>query len=285
MNVLVVDDSRAMRMIVGRELREVDLVDDLCEAESAEAAIEVLGSTPVDLVVCDWNMEGMTGLELLEALRAAGWGTPFGFVTSESSPEIVQAALSAGAAFLLAKPFQPSELRERVRAVLSGVTPASARTEEADGDRTASLERLLEGLLRRPVQVAPAAEGPARQSARWTAHYVDASGAEVALCVLEMPLALAMSAALTMMPPAVGSEWASSGALSDALAENLHEVTNVIAKAVHAGGVRCILSSLAGFAPGEQLPEIEKVRSAGSNESFEIAVHGYGAGRLSFVTF
>jgi two-component system chemotaxis response regulator CheY len=161
--VLLVDDSRAMRMIVGRDLRELEQVDDLCEAESAEAAIEVLGSTPIDLVVCDWNMGGMTGLELLEALRAAGWTTPFGFVTSESSQEMVSAALAAGAAFLLAKPFRSEDLREKVGAVLAGTTPAARRAEALDEDRHVGLRRLLEALLRRPVDVATTAGGPPHQ--------------------------------------------------------------------------------------------------------------------------
>lgn len=283
MKVLVVDDSRAMRMIVGRELREVPLVEDCCEADSAEAAVEVLGATPIDLVVCDWNMGGMSGLELLQALRTAGWGVPFGFVTSERDETIVEQAMAAGAAFVLAKPFRPDELREKVAAVLSGATPAARRAAAVHAERPEALQRLLEELLRRPVQVVQVAEGPPRQSARWTARYVDGTGRQVALCVVEMPLALAMSAALTMMPPSSGTEWASSGALPDALAENLHEVTNVMATAVQAGGARCTLSELAGFAPGEQLPGIEQIRAASSSESFEVDVEGYGAGRLSLV--
>ena len=284
MNVLVVDDSRAMRMIVSRTLREVELVDGISEAESAEAAIEVLGSTPVDLVVCDWNMEGMTGLELLEALRAAGWTTPFGFVTSESSDAVVDAARATGAAFLVAKPFQPEELRARVEAVLSGSASVTDAVHRGEDDRPAALQQLLSGLLRRPVEAVVVEEGPPRQSARWLARYVDPAGAEVALCVVEMPLALAAGAALSMMPLSEGTVWAASGALPDALAENLHEVTNVVAKLVHADGVRCVLSGLDGFAPGEQLPEIEAIRAARAHENFEVTVDGYGGGRLSLVT-
>lgn len=283
MKVLVVDDSRAMRMIVSRELKAIDAVHDVAEAESAEAAIEVLGADPIDLVLCDWNMGGMTGLELLEALRAAGWAVPFGFVTSESSEAVVASALGAGAAFLLAKPFSGEELREKVGAVLAGevATTSAAGT---GADRTGSLRRLLSGLLPRPVSVAPVAAGPARQAPRCTAAYVDLAGDTVALCIAEAPLASAMSAALTMLPPTLAAEWADSGALPDVLSDNFHEVTNVLAKIVHAGGERCVLGGTAGFAPGEQLPDIERIRAASCNESFEIDVDGYGAGLLSLVT-
>lgn len=284
MRVLVVDDSRAMRMIVSRELRNLDAVSDVAEADSAEAAVELLGSEPVDLIVCDWNMSGMTGLELLEALRAAGWTVPFGFVTSESSADVVAAAMGAGASFLLAKPFRGEELCERVAAVLGGASPPASAGGTEELDRPSALRSLLEGLLRKVVTVVPTPAGPARQAARWTAEYVDAAGEKVAMCVVEAPLASAMSAALTMMPPSVAEQWASSGALPDTLSENFHEVTNVIAKAVHADGVRCVLRDIAGFAPGEQLPAIEEIKAARSNESYEVAVDGYGAGLLSLVT-
>lgn len=284
MRVLVVDDSRAMRMIVSRELRNLDAVSDVLEADSAEAAVETLGAEPVDLIVCDWNMSGMTGLELLEALRAAGWTVPFGFVTSESSDDVVASAMAAGASFLLAKPFRGEELCARVAAVLGGAGPAAGPGEASQADRPSALRTLLEGLLRKDVTVVPAATGPARQAARWTAEYVDTAGEKVAMCVVETPLASAMSAALTLMPRAIADEWARSGALPDTLSENFHEVTNVIAKTVHAEGVRCILSDIAGFAPGEQLPAIERIRAARCNESYEVAIDGYGAGLLSLVT-
>lgn len=284
MKVLVIDDSRAMRMIVSRELRNVELVDQVVEADSAEAAIEVLGAEPIDLILCDWNMGGMTGLELLEALRAAGWTVPFGFVTSESSDAVVTSALGAGAAFLIAKPFSGEELAAKVQAVLGGASAGSGPGATEELERPAALQRLLEGLLRKAVAVEVVGEGPPRQAPRWLADYVDESGAKVALCIVETALGSAMSAALTMLSPAVAEEWASSGALPDVLSDNFHEVTNVLSKAVHADGMRCIVNEVAGFAPGEQLPDIERIKAAKTAESFQVAVEGYGSGLLSLVT-
>ena len=216
--------------------------------------------------------------------RAAGWTVPFGFVTSESSDDVVARAMDAGASFLLAKPFTGEQLCARVAAVLGGATTVAGPGASGDADRPSALRSLLAGLLRKDVSVVPKEAGPARQAARWTAAYVDTAGDTVAMCVVESPLASAMSAALTMMPPATAEEWASSGALPDVLSDNFHEVTNVIAMAVHAGGVRCILSDIAGFAPGEQLPAIEQIKAARCNESYKVAIDGYGAGLLSLVT-
>ncbi len=274
-----------MRMIVTRELRNVDQVSDVAEAESAEAAIEVLGSEPVDLVLCDWNMGGMTGLEFLQALRAAGWAVPFGFITSESSKAVVAAAKDSGAAFLVVKPFSTAELIHKVTATLAGQAVDDFGGGGADGERSVAFASLLEGLLRRPTTVSAAACGPERQAPRWTADYVDDSGNKVALCVVESKLASALSAALTMLPPSVAAEWANSGALPATLSENFHEVTNVIAKVVHAGDLHCVLNEIAGFAPGEQLPDIEAIKGAKSAEHFQVAVEGYDRGLLSLITF
>lgn len=284
MRVLVVDDSRAMRMIVSRELKSIDAVSGVLEADSAEAAIEILPNEPVDLILCDWNMGGMTGLELLQALRAAEWSVPFGFVTSESSEEVQRSAFAAGAAFLVAKPFTGADLCAKIEAFLAGETGAASGPRSAGHDRPAAVGELLEGLLRRPVHVTSVEEGPARQVARWTAGYVGPSGEDAAICVVETPIASALSAALTLMSPAVAAEWANSGTLPDILSESFHEVTNVLAKIVRSDGARCVLSGVAGYAPGEKLPEADRIASATTIEHFSVGLDGYGSGLLSLVT-
>jgi two-component system, chemotaxis family, chemotaxis protein CheY len=64
-------------------------------------------------------MPNMTGLECLEALRSAGSSVPFGFVTSEGSPEMRDKAAGAGALFLIAKPFTEDTFRDALDGVLS----------------------------------------------------------------------------------------------------------------------------------------------------------------------
>jgi two-component system chemotaxis response regulator CheY len=71
-----------------------------------------------DLVLSDWNMPEMTGIELHRALRGQGDTTPFGFVTSEGSPEMRQRAQDAGAMFLIAKPFTPEAFQAALEPVL-----------------------------------------------------------------------------------------------------------------------------------------------------------------------
>jgi two-component system chemotaxis response regulator CheY len=115
MRVLVADDSRVMRLIVIRTLRQAGYDWwDITEASDGRAALELVCADPPDFVLSDWNMPEMTGLELLKSIRSQGLETPFAFVTSEGSPEMRQQAEAAGALFLIAKPFTAEVFRETI---------------------------------------------------------------------------------------------------------------------------------------------------------------------------
>lgn len=119
MRVLIADDSKAMRMIVLRTLRQSGLpVDEVCEAEDGALALAAVPGFEPTLILSDWNMPNMTGIEFLHALRATGNTTTFGFVTSESNPAMREQAIAGGAAFLLTKPFDAERLGEVVGAVV-----------------------------------------------------------------------------------------------------------------------------------------------------------------------
>ncbi len=106
MKIIVADDSRAMRMIVVRTLRQAGFGGhEVIEAEDGREALELVGRHAPDLILSDWNMPEMTGIEFLQALRSRGDGTPFCFVTSEGSDEMREQAAAAGALGLIAKPF------------------------------------------------------------------------------------------------------------------------------------------------------------------------------------
>ncbi len=89
MKILVVDDSKAMRMIVIRTLKQTAFSGfSAIEANNGAEAIQMIAEHKPDLVLSDWNMPEMKGIDLLKNLRAAGNSIRFGFITSESSPEV-----------------------------------------------------------------------------------------------------------------------------------------------------------------------------------------------------
>ena len=120
MKILVADDSRVMRQIVIRTLRQAGYDGhDVVEAENGRDALEKVGSEQPDLVLSDWNMPEMTGIECLRALRSSGSDVPFGFVTSEGSQEMRDKAADAGALFLIAKPFNEETFTEALDGVIA----------------------------------------------------------------------------------------------------------------------------------------------------------------------
>jgi two-component system chemotaxis response regulator CheY len=120
MKILIVDDSKAMRMIVARTLRQAGFEGhDITEATNgAEAFAAIMADTP-DLVLSDWNMPEMNGIDLLRVLRANGVGVCFGFVTSESTPEMQAQAREQGAQFVVGKPFTPEAFQQALSPVLT----------------------------------------------------------------------------------------------------------------------------------------------------------------------
>ncbi len=115
MDILVVDDSKAMRMIVKRNLRQAGYGEaEVTEASNGVEALGLIRSNDFDLVLSDWNMPEMSGIELLQATRSEGIKVNFGFVTSEGSPEIRKLAQEHGALFLIVKPFTPDALEKAV---------------------------------------------------------------------------------------------------------------------------------------------------------------------------
>lgn len=120
MNILVVDDSSAMRMMVVRTLRQAGFTGkDIDQAEDGALALESIRNKLPDLVLADWNMPNMTGIQLLEALRAEDINVDFGFITTESTMEMRKRATEAGAKFLIAKPFSVESFQKVLDTVLN----------------------------------------------------------------------------------------------------------------------------------------------------------------------
>jgi two-component system chemotaxis response regulator CheY len=119
MKILIVDDSRVMRQIISRTLRQAGYGGhQLVEAANGLEGLRAVQEHDPDLVLSDWNMPVMDGMQLLGALRARGLRVRFGFVTAEGSPEMVSRAETAGAEFVIAKPFTAESFQDKLAPVL-----------------------------------------------------------------------------------------------------------------------------------------------------------------------
>ena len=120
MPILVVDDYNTMVRIIRNLLRQLGF-QDVDAAPDGSAALQKLRSRKYALVISDWNMEPMTGYELLKQMRADPQlnETPFIMVTAESKTENVIAAKQAGVNNYIVKPFNADTLKTKIDAVFA----------------------------------------------------------------------------------------------------------------------------------------------------------------------
>jgi two-component system chemotaxis response regulator CheY len=118
MRVLIVDDYNTMLRILRNLLRQLDF-NNVEEATDGEEALRALRRDPHDLVISDWNMAPMTGLDLLRNVRGDEKlrRIPFIMVTAESKTENVIAAKQAGVSNYIVKPFNAETLRAKIGSV------------------------------------------------------------------------------------------------------------------------------------------------------------------------
>ncbi|MDP3491773.1 MAG: response regulator [Hyphomonadaceae bacterium] len=119
MPVLVVDDYQTMIRIIRNLLTQLGF-RNIEEAKDGRQALEKMNGAKFGLVISDWNMEPMTGFELLQQVRASETlkATPFIMITAESKTENVIAAKKAGVNNYIVKPFNAETLKGKIKAVL-----------------------------------------------------------------------------------------------------------------------------------------------------------------------
>ncbi len=119
MPILIVDDYKTMLRIIRNLLNQLNFAN-VDEASDGNTALDKMRASPPELVISDWNMEPMTGLQLLREVRADATlkSTPFIMITAESKTENVVAAKEAGVSNYIVKPFNAETLKNKLVSVL-----------------------------------------------------------------------------------------------------------------------------------------------------------------------
>lgn len=118
LRILVVDDFETMRRIIRGSLKKIGF-SNIVEAEDGIGALKVLENEDIGLVMCDWNMPNMTGIEVLRRIRSHEKlkDIPFIMVTAEVQKENVIEAVKAGTSHYIVKPFTPEVLAAKIKEV------------------------------------------------------------------------------------------------------------------------------------------------------------------------
>jgi two-component system, chemotaxis family, chemotaxis protein CheY len=126
-NILVVDDFSTMRRIIRNILRELGY-HNIVEAADGDSALSILSAGSVDLLITDWNMPGMPGLELLKRVRESSvhGSMPVLMLTAEAKREQIVEAARAGANGYIIKPFTTATLKSKIEMLFPDSAQASS---------------------------------------------------------------------------------------------------------------------------------------------------------------
>ena len=121
MKVLIVDDFATMRRILRNILKQIGFTD-IAEADDGDTALKELKKGKYDLILCDWNMPEMPGIDLLKTLKADEQlkNIPFVMVTAEAQKENIIEAVKTGVSSYIVKPFTADTVSEKLKKVFGG---------------------------------------------------------------------------------------------------------------------------------------------------------------------
>ncbi|HJE70069.1 MULTISPECIES: response regulator [Pseudomonadaceae] len=298
MKFLVVDDSRAVQTIIKRILANTGYRDiELRVASTGEEAVALLESWTPNLVLTDWHMPGMTGLELLQAIRQrVGADIHVGFVTTESSARNIEAAYRNGAAFVVTKPFAQETLQQAVLTVLQDGASAEQAIESSGRESLPIPTRFnpdpqrirqLLGLSSIVCQIEPMAPIPVD---RLALPYVigiyghPQSKALEAVCLLDLNAACILGGSLAGLAPAAIHSAIASATLSREIYENATAFLADLSGMISAGkgGAPLVLStSHLVQKPFEKLYSLW--RQNNGRADFSLSFPGLGDGFIAFL--
>lgn len=139
MRILIVDDSKAIQVIVRRALASCGYDDlEIKLASSGTEALDIIRIWHPSIVLSDWHMPEMNGIELLHAINREMLDIKVGFITTENAPNRVREALDAGARFVLHKPFDDHQLHKVILPYLQGSEEEQEALDQADNTASAA---------------------------------------------------------------------------------------------------------------------------------------------------
>ncbi len=119
LRVLIVEDQMEARLLLKNMLSSFG-IHQVFEAKDGRKAFDFIDEAidMIDLIICDWNMPEMSGVELLRQFRSVNFETPFLMITGRSDKESVMEAKLSGVSGYIAKPFSPDQLEAKIRSIL-----------------------------------------------------------------------------------------------------------------------------------------------------------------------
>jgi len=283
--ILIVDDSRAMQAIVRRAVMETGIdALDIQTASSGHDALNQVQSFKPDVVLTDWHMPGMTGLQMVQTMRQMGLrDTYVGFVTTETQNDRVQEALNNGANFVLNKPFKDEELREKLGAIANKIStkPIIFKPITLEG-LTAVVRETLKEVPFRLVEKELTSADLSKENLL-ALYRSEITKALTAVAVLDLPALTMMGAGALGMQPADVKPMLETESPTEDIQNQAADFLGRAATAMRAekpGELSMLKQSLVSkdFAKLQEL-----LRHNRGQAYFKLDIPGYGSGRMGFL--
>lgn len=280
MRVLVVDDSKAMRMLVARCLKKADLGKlEILEACNGVEGLDLAKSQRLDLILTDWNMPEMSGLQLIQMIKSEEIKVRIGVVTSDVAKKTESEAREAGALFVIGKPFGPAVFKEHIDRAFGKVVHASAPQPTAGPiaarlPQTVDVAQALCGLLPRGANATLTTKIDIKKAGAVVvatyAHEQEVRG----ICACELRIALGLGAAMTLFPKTLVEDGVRHQSMPVELNDNVRELFNVLGSMFAPSTLQDVIL------PPNRMPLDLKAKIAAASSRMDITVNvsGYDSG-------
>jgi len=288
MKFLIIDDSNAMRKIIIRTLKQAGYEDhSFLEAADGREGLKLIENMRPDVVLTDWHMPEMSGIELLQVLKEQGSKVKIGLVTTERSPEKMQMAQELGALFVVNKPFTVDTLMGALLPVLDENEASQAVKPEKKKSlfilpRVAEVEAALRDLLMVPVTVRQAKPRLLDQHPMIVGLYGGEDNRTRAMWVCDLFACGVLGGSLTLFPPNQVFNLFREHKISEGVFDNVREVMNIFAGLFFHQEIHQEVHLTASHIVVKPNPKLDRLMGSDTVQRLDMEVQSdsYGKGRM-----
>lgn len=298
MKFLIVDDSRAMQVIVKRGLEQLGYSDNEYKtASNGKDALNIVKDWQPDLILCDWHMPEMSGIDLLKLLKKLNLPCNIGFVTSESSESRLKEAVKLGARFIVKKPFTDETLHKAVLPILQGSIEGEDALEhdtEISGGKgvtlpsAAAFDKAINAITSSKVTLTaqPSQALDYSHLPFVTGLYAISGTSSIrSICILDLEASCFLGSALNSLPVEDALDSIEQKAIPKKLLENCGLIMKVISVLFfdQKSGQDLKLENYHLIA--KPFAKLDSLSKKGGNQrlDFELDVEGYGKGKMTII--
>jgi CheY-like chemotaxis protein len=298
MKFLIVDDSRAMQVIVKRGLEQLGYSDNEYKtANNGKDALNIAKDWTPDLILCDWHMPEMTGIQLLQLLNKLELPSNIGFVTSETSESRLKEAKEMGACFIVNKPFTDEDLHKAVLPILQGAIEGEDALKQDTAvtcdkgitlPTAAAFDKAINAVTSSSVKLTEKTTEPLNYEHLpfITGIYAISGTSSIrSICVLDLEASCFLGSALHNLPVEDALDSIQKKAIPKQLLENCGMVLKVISVLFfdQKSGTDLKLENFHLIA--KPFDKLDALSRKGGNQrmDFELGIDGYGKGRMSVI--